>query len=99
MVASETECSPGHNIPSVAAEDDDDDDFIVTDANRVLFDANQMLIDLKNEIDKKNAQIQNNEALVEKLREEVAKSSVYLETVKKSFKEELFDKDKLVMEK
>lgn len=95
MVTSEADCSSAPNAaPSV--EDDDDEDFIVTDANRVLFDANQMLIDLKNEIDKKNALIQGNGIVVEQLKEEVVKNSTLLDSVKKSFKEELFDKDKLV---
>lgn len=95
MVASGTECSSAQNTLAFA-EDDDSEDFIVTDANRVLFDANQMLIDLKNEIDKKNATIQSNDALVEELKVEVARTTADIETIKQSFKEELFEKDKLV---
>lgn len=109
MVASgETECSVVQQHPPDRIKDEKDKDeeeeeeevdFIVSDTNRVLFDANQMLIDLKNEIDRKNALISNNSLLVEGLKEEVARKTENLEEIRKGHKKELFDKDKLVNRK
>lgn len=111
MVASgETECSAVQQIQQhqqdrikdekekdqEVEEEEEEVDFIISDTNRVLFDANQMLIDLKNEIDRKNALISNNLLLVEGLKEEVARKTENLEEIRRGHKRELFEKDKLV---
>lgn len=75
---------------------EEDEDFLMTDTNRVLLDANQMLIDLKNEIDNKNLLINKNSLLLEELKGEVTKKTQSLEQLKKGHKEVLFEKDKLV---
>ena len=97
LTSGEIQCS---GLPKVAQDEqqnEEEEDFLVSDTNRILFDANQMLIDLKNEIDKKNALITNNVLLVEGLKEEVAKKTEDLEELKKGHKREIFEKDKLVI--
>lgn len=77
--------------------DEDEDDFLLSTTNRVILDANQMLLDLKREIDNKNLLISNNSLRLDELKQEVARKSQDLEELKKGHKEALFEKDKLVL--
>lgn len=78
-------------------EADEEAEFLLSDTNRVLLDANQMLLDLKREIDRKNLLISSNGQQLEELKAEVAKKAESLEQLKKGHKEAIFEKDKLVM--
>lgn len=101
MVATQAEGScvqllQQHSDLQISDQIEEDEDFLMTDTNRVLLDANQMLIDLKNEIDNKNLLINKNTLLLEELKGEVTKKTQSLEQLKKGHKEVLFEKDKLV---
>lgn len=102
MVASQTESAPQQQQISVQAavvvedEEEEDEEYLVSDTNRVLLDANQMLIDLKNEIDRKTTLIDNNALLLEGLKCEVTRKTENLEQLRQSHKQAMFEKDKLV---
>lgn len=102
MVASQTESAPQQQQISVQAavvvedEEEEDEEYLVSDTNRVLLDANQMLIDLKNEIDRKTTLIDNNALLLEGLKGEVTRKTESLEQLRQSHKQAMFEKDKLV---
>ena len=87
----------GVESSSIDQIDEDEDDFLLSTTNRVILDANQMLLDLKREIDNKNLLINNNSLRLEELKQEVTRKSQDLEELKKGHKEALFEKDKLVM--
>lgn len=74
----------------------DGDEVSVSDPNKILCDANQMLIDLKNEIDRKNVQINSNESMVLELRNALTVQETTLSTWKRTSREELFSKEKMV---
>lgn len=103
MVASQTESAPQQQKISVQAavvvedeEEEEDEEYLVSDTNRVLLDANQMLIDLKNEIDRKTTLIDNNALLLEGLKGELTRKTESLEQLRQSHKQAMFEKDKLV---
>lgn len=80
----------------VEDEEEEDEEYLVSDTNRVLLDANQMLIDLKNEIDRKTTLIDNNALLLEGLKSELTRKTESLEQLRQSHKQAMFEKDKLV---
>lgn len=99
MVSSSTEACVQRDVDKQVNQEmeDETEEFYMNNTNKIILDANQMLLDLKNEIDNKNLQIQRNKQQLDGLKEEVAVKSESLEELKQGHKAELFEKDKLVM--
>lgn len=79
----------------VASETDDPSEDL-GDVNRILIDANQMLLDLRNEIQGKELVIKTGENTVEELRSSIALKQIDFETLEATLKEERMSKKKLV---